>query len=61
MPQPAQPAEPAQIPERTVTAQAQQPAPIKQHQLQPEAEFDMAEIAEAEKEKTPAEAMDPMF
>lgn len=61
MPQSAQPAEPAQIPERTVTAQTQQPAPIKQHQLQPEAEFDMAEIAEAEKDKTPAEAMDPMF
>lgn len=61
MPQSAQPAEPAQIPERTVTAQTQQPAPVKQHQLQPEAEFDMAEIAEAEKEKTPAEAMDPMF
>ena len=61
MPQSAQPAEPAQIPERTVTAQAQQSAPVKQHQLQAEAEFDMAEIAEAEKEKTPAEAMDPMF
>lgn len=61
MPQSAQPAETAQIPERTVTAQTQQPAPIKQHQLQPEAEFDMAEIAEAEKDKTPAEAMDPMF
>ena len=61
MPQSAQPAEPAQIPERTVTAQTQQPAPVKQHQLQAEAEFDMAEIAEAEKEKTPAEAMDPMF
>lgn len=60
MPQSAQPAEPAQIPEQTVTAQAQQPAPVQQ-QVPADADFDMAEIAAAEKEKTAAEAMNPMF
>ena len=60
MPQSAQPAEPAQIPEQTVTAQAQQPAPVQQ-QVPADADFDMAEIAAAEKEKAAAEAMNPMF
>lgn len=60
MTQPVQPAEPAQIPEQTVTAQAQQPAPVQQ-QVPADAGFDMAEIAAAEKEKTAAEAMNPMF
>ena len=57
---PVQPAEPAQLPEQTVTAQAQQPAPVQQ-QVPADADFDMAEIAAAEKEKTAAEAMNPMF
>ena len=60
MPQPASPAEPAQLPEQTATAKAQQPAPVRQ-QVPADADFDMAEIAAAEKEKTAAEAMNPMF
>ncbi len=60
MMQPVQPAEQAQLPEQTATAQAQQPAPVQQ-QVPADADFDMAEIAAAEKEKTAAETMNPMF
>lgn len=57
---PVQPAEPAQLPEQTVTAQAQQPAPVQQ-QVPADADFEMAEIAAAEKENSAVEAMNPMF
>lgn len=57
--QAAQPAEPVQLPEQTVTAKAQQPAPVQQ-QMAADTDFDMAEIAAAEKEM-PAADMKPMF
>lgn len=53
------PAETPQLPQKTVTGQAQKPAPVQQ--VAADAEFDMAEIAAAEKEMSAADAMNPMF
>ena len=55
----AAPVKPVQLPEQTVTAKAQQPAPVQQ-QMAADADFDMAEIAAAEKEMPDAD-MKPMF